>query len=1502
MPPRRGEAIGTGPGLRPPSAGMRTVSSRNQLYTLQHHASSSSLVATPAAPTSGGAVAGSSSEPNIDVNDRRVALTAPDNMRRKREEARDKRAKVKKKKAAAANAAASALAGVSLGQSVASATLSSASASARMSGEERRGSVSEDPNSDRNGHSATHRSDGRRRRPALEDIRPPSSASFTQLGTTRPTSRSSTRSLPAHTTSTPSTRPSDGHPADDTARAPGSTAAAYAAADAAALAEIADFSTARQRTDIYSASFLGQVPGADDILVDDLGELDLPPIYPAGDVPPQALGPPSQPRIPSSPPPEFRSEESSSGSESEAGDSAPRVLSAWERDVEEGLPFEERMEREARRRGHLQSFADGRYLEGAQPGSSHAAPQESASEDRAPLDEDSTLPAATPVENEEGQADGTDRSAVNSVDLGALVLEARNRRHQNTLSQEIGENARSRTQLVEAQSPHLSTVAPPANGSGERAHATSSERALESSAASSQANSAPAPRPTQPASGSKPAEALRPQSTTSGSDFRASVSAPAPVDAVEQPASTSFSSRTLAAQGAQGLSRRASHRRVVSDSRANGAVSSLSRNEELPKTTATTSSMARGKATRLRPRPASESHTRFRDDATAAAQRRGALWAAASAQPAELVKAPGRISSVSSNVAPSEANAALYALAQHKLERATALSESDDSEEDWQADKRAIEALQRAGAPPSAVADSDTDEELKVPGRFARLRSDSLNHTDLSGPVPRAPPPLVLGRSRGGAAYSSSSESSSDELGRPDDSSSEEEDGYTAANPTRQRHALEMRLANGAQTQSRVDPASRSLSRASSVTSTSTQSSRRAHFVEDPVGDDKIADSVLRTLSPGRADKGKTPMRPERWLPAHSPDSLPPSRGHGAPPVPSTATAAGTFEEDVGSSGSFSDESLEDANATLRASAAPRMAHNAVDTQSTLRPAVSSRLKGLFATPLHGGGAGGITDSFIPRNPPEPMQDEASVRSGEDGRSVFRQPLTDPVKPRQSGPKALPRPPLSSTNPEKARAQALAQLTRLRTTTNGSNNDSLTALEALLVRGATATPSSTLNLSAPTHAGLRPTSFVNPRSSGAPRPLGRLPTITAETRHYAPAKHSWPSNGAPPRPGGTPSWLAYIPQEEQDALQEPLTPARATSNNGGRVSTLISRFESAAPSQSRSPVQLVDDGPVQVPERNPLGNEASEATPTSKESVDTQSLDRRMSALRRRPPPPPPLSALSRGRATRASRMAEPQSSDHSPVTSSQNAPAPGSTDASALEIFASDDVRSFERRREPLFGSFTARRPLPNPPTIPVGTSSPSQQNARSHGPKRPAASTAHDAFEAQTGSGTAHGDARDSPVVPSGGSSASESEAEPAAEAVDALQRPTRQASIGFTDLDFLASRLEQAGDHYDELTTLAEFLGPSKETRATVEEMSNLAVGRVELLSRRTTKEGKIKQKLGVAGVRVDKCAICLNQFRPLQEACIFPCLHIFHEGCALQLLRSVRNCPSCRQPIA
>jgi hypothetical protein len=96
-----------------------------------------------------------------------------------------------------------------------------------------------------------------------------------------------------------------------------------------------------------------------------------------------------------------------------------------------------------------------------------------------------------------------------------------------------------------------------------------------------------------------------------------------------------------------------------------------------------------------------------------------------------------------------------------------------------------------------------------------------------------------------------------------------------------------------------------------------------------------------------------------------------------------------------------------------------------------------------------------------------------------------------------------------------------------------------------------------------------------------------------------------------------------------------------------------------------------------------------------------------------------------------------------------------------------------------------------------------------------------------------------------------------------------PARQGSVEFTDLDLLASRLELEGAHYDELAAIAEFIGPAKETRASAEDLANVGVGVVELLSRRVNKEGKVKQKLGVAGIRVEKCGICLAQFRDAQR---------------------------------
>jgi hypothetical protein len=131
-----------------------------------------------------------------------------------------------------------------------------------------------------------------------------------------------------------------------------------------------------------------------------------------------------------------------------------------------------------------------------------------------------------------------------------------------------------------------------------------------------------------------------------------------------------------------------------------------------------------------------------------------------------------------------------------------------------------------------------------------------------------------------------------------------------------------------------------------------------------------------------------------------------------------------------------------------------------------------------------------------------------------------------------------------------------------------------------------------------------------------------------------------------------------------------------------------------------------------------------------------------------------------------------------------------------------------------------------------------------------------------------------------------------------------PRRDPSLGITDLDIFASRLAdvrnaQSGgdaaddadgvqegeqrDQYDDLHLLAEFLGPAKQPGLTQDEMEALPVGRVEVLRRRIVgkrQDGrdKIKLVLAVAGVKVERCAVCLVQFKENNMACVFPCLHV------------------------
>lgn len=112
------------------------------------------------------------------------------------------------------------------------------------------------------------------------------------------------------------------------------------------------------------------------------------------------------------------------------------------------------------------------------------------------------------------------------------------------------------------------------------------------------------------------------------------------------------------------------------------------------------------------------------------------------------------------------------------------------------------------------------------------------------------------------------------------------------------------------------------------------------------------------------------------------------------------------------------------------------------------------------------------------------------------------------------------------------------------------------------------------------------------------------------------------------------------------------------------------------------------------------------------------------------------------------------------------------------------------------------------------------------------------------------------------------------------DATVPPSPLHAPSVTDLDVAVAQLDNPSMQYEWATLLGEFLGPaSAASSLTQEELQSIPVGRVELEHRRVSSSGKVKQKLSVVGVRVDRCGICLNQFREGQLACIFPCVHMY-----------------------
>ncbi|KAJ7689451.1 hypothetical protein B0H17DRAFT_847553, partial [Mycena rosella] len=72
-----------------------------------------------------------------------------------------------------------------------------------------------------------------------------------------------------------------------------------------------------------------------------------------------------------------------------------------------------------------------------------------------------------------------------------------------------------------------------------------------------------------------------------------------------------------------------------------------------------------------------------------------------------------------------------------------------------------------------------------------------------------------------------------------------------------------------------------------------------------------------------------------------------------------------------------------------------------------------------------------------------------------------------------------------------------------------------------------------------------------------------------------------------------------------------------------------------------------------------------------------------------------------------------------------------------------------------------------------------------------------------------------------------------------------------------------------------------------------------GSIEVQRRRTTKDGRVKLKLALLGTAVDRCGICMTQFRKAERARLSAaCKHAFHERCLARWIVRSCTCPMCR----
>ena len=78
--------------------------------------------------------------------------------------------------------------------------------------------------------------------------------------------------------------------------------------------------------------------------------------------------------------------------------------------------------------------------------------------------------------------------------------------------------------------------------------------------------------------------------------------------------------------------------------------------------------------------------------------------------------------------------------------------------------------------------------------------------------------------------------------------------------------------------------------------------------------------------------------------------------------------------------------------------------------------------------------------------------------------------------------------------------------------------------------------------------------------------------------------------------------------------------------------------------------------------------------------------------------------------------------------------------------------------------------------------------------------------------------------------------------------------------------------------DLLLVSDILGPAPPGPSVPSHtLADLPVGKIEVVRRRKLQDGRVKLKLSLLGVMVERCYICLSQFKDTEWAVLLPCFH-------------------------